>query len=254
MKKVYLGVVSFLPNKTYDRSMRQARLDELLIKLRAVSNLPILIIAQNWQDYLPSISGITVYQYDIGLGIAAARAKLRDAFLETDGDYLIMLDDDLILEFTKNDFTEYINEILRHPNGFCFPRQSNFANMYPNDHYIDACLNLNVVSRYIYEQTPMVNAEASLGQCWEDKLFLKLVTKKYSELEFIMPKTIKFRKDPPEAKKCLPSTWVGKVMFDINKVNIMRKNYAYICNEIDRVGYLGKLVWKGTTPTIYYNE
>jgi hypothetical protein len=65
-----------------------------------------------------------IYKFD-KLGILGARKMLRTKFLETDYDYLIMCDDDIVLE-TKVDNApqKYFEKIDKHPEGFSFIQYS----------------------------------------------------------------------------------------------------------------------------------
>ena len=76
--------------------------------------MPIIIVAQNWGDDI-EIEHATVFKYANKLGITEARRKLREIFLDSDYDYLIMLDDDAKLVGTKEDADKYIQQIEDHP-------------------------------------------------------------------------------------------------------------------------------------------
>ena len=53
MKKC-IGIISYLPDNEKVRETRVRRLNKLLHKLDEIFNLPIIIIAQNYQDFLPN--------------------------------------------------------------------------------------------------------------------------------------------------------------------------------------------------------
>jgi len=59
----------------------------------------VIIIAQNWGDTMPTQidSVVTLHKYKSKLGITGARRALRNAFLSSEYDYMIMLDDDIVL-------------------------------------------------------------------------------------------------------------------------------------------------------------
>ena len=54
--------------------------------------------------------------YDKPLGIIQARIKLREEFLASNFDYMIMLDDDS--KIIGHDGSVYLKEIESHPDGF----------------------------------------------------------------------------------------------------------------------------------------
>ena len=68
-----------------------------------------------------------------------------------------MLDDDAIIELENDDVAkEYIEEIDKHKDGFCFIKGG--SNKY--NPYADSQLNLCAISRYIYEKEPIPNIDA----------------------------------------------------------------------------------------------
>ena len=119
--KPCIGIVSYFPNDPKIRPIRIARLDALLQRCSQVLDLPILIVAQNWQDYQikSNCSKIIVYSYKGRLGIVGARRKLREIFLNSEYDYLIMLDDDAELRGDKALFDRFLKELESNPDGFC---------------------------------------------------------------------------------------------------------------------------------------
>ena len=55
------------------------------------------------------------------LTILGARHVLRKKFLDADYDYIIMLDDDAVIQLDYPEAAnEYLAEIDKHPEGFCF--------------------------------------------------------------------------------------------------------------------------------------
>ena len=99
IKKV-IGIVSYFPDNINDRKKRITRFKKLLEQIGMFfSEIPIIIIAQNWNGYNPicNKNELIVYNYK-RLGILNARKELRKKFLESEYDYLIMFDDDCIIE------------------------------------------------------------------------------------------------------------------------------------------------------------
>ena len=99
-----------------------------------------------------------------------------------------MFDDDAIIECDNNTVhLDFINEIDKHKNGFCFVRGEN--NQYSP--YAAAQLNLCAISKFIYKQEPMVDIDPQKGEGYEDCIFACLLHHKYGQYEFNMPKGIK---------------------------------------------------------------
>lgn len=210
--KICIGIPSYLPEKQPDRKIRQDSLNKLLLQLSELwPNIDILIIAQNWKDFSPiKISNKLVIKYYEPLGILKARKLLREHFLKLNYDYIIMFDDDITIKCDNSHAAkDFIKELERHPKGFCFPLGHN-SKYHP---YCAAQLNLCAVSRFIYEQEPMVDVDPQNDEGYEDSIFSCLLHHKWGEYEFNMPKTI----HPihlTSYKSKIPSTWAeGKVPF-----------------------------------------
>ena len=125
MKKVF-GIISWFPDENPHRSQRLNRLNQTFKHLIDLfgEGIEFLIVAQNWKDYkVPEfVNRATIYRFD-KLGILGARKKLREKFLESGYDYLIMCDDDIVLEQKEKDAPKkYMAELDRHPEGFSFVR------------------------------------------------------------------------------------------------------------------------------------
>ena len=125
IKKVF-GIISYFPDNDSDyhiemRRERSRRFKELLFRLEELwSDVDIMIIAQNWQDFqLPDIKNkVTAYYYG-KLGILGARKMLRKHFVESKYDYLIMCDDDVILEKkTPTAIKDFNKALENNPHGF----------------------------------------------------------------------------------------------------------------------------------------
>lgn len=182
IKKTF-GIISYFPDNDSDyhtemRRERSRRFKELLRKLDELwSDVDIMVIAQNWQDFiLPEIKNkITVFHYD-RLGILGARKELRKRFLESDYDYLIMLDDDAMV---KSDNPQaYMDEIDKHPNGVGGIRWNNGP------------LQLFAISKYVYSQVDMPDIDAEKGQGFEDDVFANLCKTMFPNACFAFPEGI----------------------------------------------------------------
>lgn len=214
LKKVF-GIISYFPDNDSEthivmRRERSRRFRELLFKLEELwEDVDIMVIAQNWQDFeLPEIKNkIITYSYG-KLGILGARKELRKKFLESDYDYLIMLDDDARITAEKPQ--EYMALLDKHPDGCLVLRKRG------------APLNLCAVSRYIYSQVDMPDVDPEKSEGFEDNIFVALCFNKFPDKSFIVPEGLvtetSFRYEGPG--KC-PSTWAQEKSYNWNK---MRKN------------------------------
>ena len=208
IKKVF-GIISYFPNNDSDyhiemRRERSRRFRELLFKLEELwPSVDIMIIAQNWQDFqLPNIKNkITTYHYG-KLGILGARRELRKRFLNSNYDYLIMLDDDFIIE--ANDPQAYMDAIDNHPNGFGALKR-----------YPPSPLTFFAISKYIYNQIDMPNVNPEKGEGFEDDIFTAQCFAKFPDASFIFPdgcvRDNSFHYEGPG--KC-PSTWSKERKYD----------------------------------------
>ena len=120
--KVTIGICSYFPDEVEIRNIRIARLNNLLKQCNDLFGLPVMIIAQNWKSItIPegvTKAPITVHRYDEPLGITGARNELRTKFLESNFDYLVMLDDDSYLKGTKKGAQIYLYDLLTNPDKF----------------------------------------------------------------------------------------------------------------------------------------
>ena len=214
MKKVF-GIPSWLPDNEPDRTQRAKRINRLFKQLNDLwPEVDILVIAQNWQDFKPiETKNKQIIKTYEPLGILKARQALREEFLKLDYDYIIMLDDDAIIEFTSDAPKQYMNEIEKHPHGFCFMPGNN-SKYHP---YCAAQLNLCAISRFIYEQEPMVPVDPQEDEGYEDSIFACLLYHKYRQYEFKPPLNIKCIQFQNRKEK-VPSTWAENKQRDFNLI------------------------------------
>ena len=197
MLRKCFGIPSWLPDTEPDRTQRANRINRLFKQLNDLwPDVDILVIAQNWKDFKPiqTKNKQIILKY-APLGILKARMTLHDEFLKYNYDYIIMFDDDAIIS-CDNDHAhiDFMNEIDKHPNGFCFIRpsggvsSSNYGKYHP---YIGAQLNLCAISRFIYSKEQMVDIDPQKNEGYEDTIYACLLHHKYSNYEFIAPPTIR---------------------------------------------------------------
>ena len=133
MLKKCIGIVSYFPSETARfnaRAQRIARFNNLLGQINSLwPNIDILIVAQNWQDYqLPELTNkFTIYSYEQPLTIIGARNTLREKILnETDYEYIIMIDDDAVINDCGQEIADaYMKAIDENPGKFCFIHDKN---------------------------------------------------------------------------------------------------------------------------------
>lgn len=215
LKKVF-GIISYFPDcdtayHTETRNTRIPRFYNLLKTLDKLwSDVDIIIIAQNWKDdvQLPNIRN-KIIRYDYPrLGILNARRTLREKFLESDYDYLIMLDDDGII--SADDPSLYMAEIDKHPDGVGVIRHNKCP------------LMLLAISKEIYEQIDMPDVDPEKGEAFEDDIFVASCFAKFPDKAFDFPtncvKEISFKYEGPDK---VPSTWSREHKID----------WAYIRNN-----------------------
>ena len=199
-----IGIISYMPDREPDRFQRIERFERLLKQLTELwPNVDIMVISQNWKDYYPKQSIIN-FSYP-KLGILKARHTLRERFLESKFDYLIMFDDDAIIQCVDKDSPKkYLDLIDNNPNGFMFLQ------------YETSQLNGCAISKHIYGLEPMVNIDAEKSEAFEDVIFSWLVHTKYPNKEFKCDfiKCIHF-KNPNETA---PSTWASEGKKDWKKL------------------------------------
>ena len=219
MKKC-IGIISWLPD---DPTLRQTRLNSLnktLSKVFKLFDLPVIIIAQNWQDSDVNLNdNCIIYRYD-KLGILNARKKLREKFLESEYEYLIMLDDDCYIEGTSA--AQYLQHIDNNPNKAVI--------IYPNN------FKLFAISKSLYNEVPLIDVDPEKGECNEDYVYYQLLLScYYDKIRVIDEKYINLKIDIQES--FTSSTWCSdrtrlKYMADNNRkyiknlINTVRKERA----------------------------
>ena len=216
MIKKCFGLISWLPDKEEHRQQRITRLNstfEQLIKLFG-NDIEFLIIAQNWNDYeIPKfVEHATIKKFD-KLGILGARKMLRKCFVESDYDYLIMCDDDIVLEEKIEDAARiYLSELDKHPDGFSFLKYG-------------WSLTFCAVSRWIYEREDMVDVDPEKSEGYEDVIFPNLLHYKYKNHEFKTEHLLKFVQHENKFHKNHKSTWMNQ---NIKYAELTQKTKMYV--------------------------
>jgi len=173
MSNAIIGIISYLPDNEKIRNNRFKKLCNLIDQCNFIfGNLPIMIIAQNWKDneveklYKPNIICL---RFD-KLGIVGARNKLREKFLESKYNYLIMLDDDVTLKGGPREGIEYLRQLNLYKNGFW---EFNLT-----------LLKLFAISKDLFKLEKFdknINPENADG--FEDRIFVNKLRVKYPQLK-----------------------------------------------------------------------
>lgn len=215
--KICIGIVSYIPSS--NSNDRKNSIQKLVNQINTIfDGIPIMFITQNWKDFnIHSKNKVIRYDYDKPLGITPARIELRRRFLESEYDYLIMLDDDSDLVGSG---TDYIREIKLHPDGFGW-----FSNH---------LLKLFAISKYVYSNVEMPNISAEKVEGFEDKIFISMCRIKYPDREFEFD-----RSKLDEVSYCSPtgpkSTWWNSYTASHIKDLTIRTD-KYIKEYADKLG------------------
>ena len=161
--KCVIGIISYFPDDKNITNQRYQKLCALLTKCHQLFNLPIIIIAQNWKSDLVRVPWVTIYRYPEKLGITGARKELRKIFLESDYDYLIMLDDDC--EVYGNSGKEYLKQIDENPD--CFIE------------FNKTLLKLFAISKTLFKEVDYGDLNPENGEGFEDRLFVNTLREKF---------------------------------------------------------------------------
>lgn len=215
--KICIGIVSWFPEEEEHRRGRINRFNKTLMELDKAfkDRVDYLIVAQNWKDYqLPTNINkkCQVFKYD-KLGILNARKILRKHFLESEYEYLIMSDDDVMMKYKDQTIIDnYIKALEANPEGFMFLKYG-------------WSLNLCAISRWIYEREDMIDVDPEKGEGYEDTTFPNLLHYKYPEHEFKV-NDIEFLQHKRENRRGLKSTWENTS----TNHTMLRKRSEYIIN------------------------
>ena len=169
---IVIGIISYFPDNN-TRTIRCTNLLTLINKCNVCFNIPILIVAQNYTeqeaDTIGAEKNVTLTHHP-KLGIVGARKELRKLFLESEYDYLIMLDDDCIIGGTPSDAQKYLEAIQKHPGGWGAKRKR--------------LLKLFAISREVYSQIEMPDINPEKNEGFEDILFYETLRTKFRNSEF----------------------------------------------------------------------
>ena len=182
MKNFIIGIISWLP-RDERRTKRQNHVIKTVERCKKLfKNIPIVIVAQDWDDF--TIEGVDIKSYD-RLGIVGARKTLQEELLKYDFDYAILLDDDATIYGNESKkFLEHFNE---YEDGYCFRPYRDFTPVL-KDRYMPAALNLCVISKTILQEVAInVEVDPEKLSGYEDYIYPLILYKKYPEKEIKYP-------------------------------------------------------------------
>lgn len=105
MRKFIIGIISYGKNSI--------RIDNAIKLFKQLKDYPKLVIAQCYMPEKTNKDDIIIYENE-ALGICKARARLIEEFLKLDYDYIIFMDDDVVIKKINDnaEFTDYVNQDL----------------------------------------------------------------------------------------------------------------------------------------------
>lgn len=167
-----IGIISYLPDDPIVRNERKKRLSSLFSSIDELfGDIPILVIAQNWDKSVKAPHGAVVWDYPTKLGIVGARNELRNRFVNSGHDWLIMMDDDCVLKHDGRGASEYLKAIRsRKEPGF------GEAN--------GTCLKLFCIHRDVISKQGFPELTPENDGVFEDWVFVSSLRKRFPELKF----------------------------------------------------------------------
>ena len=208
---ICIGIISYLPDGGKAREIRRSRAVRLFDQCQRLLNLPIIVVAQNWDNI--EFEGVTFFHFD-KLGITGARSKLRDILLESEYDYFIMIDDDMELVEDPSQFKQYLNLIYRTPTTIL--------------EYKNYLLNMFGIPRVILEREEYDNIEAEKGEGFEDWIYVSRLKNKYKANYYRLDGLKLIPKPRSELVEDPYSTWITET---VDKDAITNKSWEIIRNQ-----------------------
>lgn len=168
-----IGIISYLPDDIDVRKARFEKLCKLIETCNQLFGLHIHIIIQNYKEeikYLFGYKNVSLSENYTRCGIVGARKKLREWFLKSPYDCLIMLDDDCNIIGTKDAAKQYLSIIDSHPGYYGMFKGSQ--------------LKLFAIDKSLIAQVDFDDINPEDGDGFEDTLFVNKLTKKFPKRGF----------------------------------------------------------------------
>ena len=170
-----IGIISYLPDDEHIRELRFQKLNKLIVSCNQLLKLPIHIIIQNYKEeeisHLSEYKNVSLSKNYSRCGIVGARKKLREWFLTSAYDCLIMLDDDCELVGTARGGKIYLEELEQHRSGY--------------GEFRGTQLKLFSVTRDLLQYVDFdENINPEKGDGFEDTLFVNTLKRKFPKRGF----------------------------------------------------------------------
>lgn len=171
MNNKVIGIISYLPEESFKREPRKELLTNLIKKLDEIFNLPIIIVAQGWKEFTVDSPNVTVYIFEEKLGITGARKTLREIFLESPYEYLIMLDDDCVVKGDSLSAYSYLQQIDEHPGKFY--------------EFKTSLLKFFCIHKSIFKEQGFDDINPEDGDGFEDRVFVGKLRERFPDKRYI---------------------------------------------------------------------
>lgn len=190
-----IGIISYLPDDGSVRKSRFEKLCGLIETCNQLFNLHIHVIIQNYkgeEETLRRFSNVSLSDNYGRCGIVGARRKLREWFLGSQYDTLIMLDDDCEVVGTKAGAREYLDAIDAHPGCFGEFRGSQ--------------LKLFCIDKSLMRRADFAEINPEDGDGFEDTVFVSSLERRFPKMMFSFSEVRNLRETSSGAGDEL-STW-----------------------------------------------
>ena len=171
MNNKVIGIISYLPEDSYKREARKELLVNLVKKLDEIFQLPIIIVAQGWKEFTVNSPNVKVYNFEDKLGITGARKTLREIFLESPYEYLIMLDDDCVVRGNSTSAYSYLQQIDENPEKFY--------------EFSSSLLKFFCIHRKIFSEQGFDDINPEDGDGFEDRVFVGKLRERFPDKRYI---------------------------------------------------------------------
>ena len=169
-----IGIISYLPDDEEKRQARFKKLCGLIQTCNQLFNLPIHIIIQNYYEedtkILQKCNNCVLSPNYSRLGIVGARKKLREWFLSSPYDCLIMLDDDCEIIGTTEGAKQYLSILDAHEGYF--------------GEFRGTQLKLFAIYKNLLKYVDFADINPENSEGFEDTLFVEKLKKKFPKRGF----------------------------------------------------------------------
>ena len=177
MSNKCIGIISYLPDNK-SRNNRLNRLKTLINTCNNLFNLPIYIVIQNYHEdeinLVTKYRNVSTSQNYNKCGIVGARRKLREWFINSQYECLIMLDDDSIICGNRDDACKYLKQLDDNPNMFY--------------EFTSSLLKLFAISKNIFKEVDFEDINPENGDGFEDRVFVGRLRKLFPNNRYIIEK------------------------------------------------------------------